>query len=165
MQSNNPDGLTDEDNAPVNLDFVDDVAENLVKAPITIKTGRPTKLTNRMIEHTARLFMIGASIATVCEFLVISKSTFYEWKEKGQEEDADKLYKDFLYACNRSTGVRKLKYIELLNSAIKRGETQHIWKMLGSLEPETYRENNKLQLTGDADEPVHFEIFERGFVE
>jgi hypothetical protein len=48
--------------------------------------GRPTKISADMIEQIVRLLENGNYIETVCDFVGITKPTFYDWRRRGQDE-------------------------------------------------------------------------------
>ena len=48
--------------------------------------GRPTKLTPDVMTQVESLFRAGNYIETACEFVGITKPTFYDWRRRGQAE-------------------------------------------------------------------------------
>ena len=59
---------------------------NKPKAQKIERRGRPAKLTKEIIEQIATLVRAGNYIETACNFVGLSKDTYFRWAREGARE-------------------------------------------------------------------------------
>jgi hypothetical protein len=72
----------------------------------SMRTGRKCKLTDELAQRILDALSLGATHKTACRAASISKSTFYGWLKKGDDE-ADGLFRDFLDAVRHVEAQRE----------------------------------------------------------
>ena len=80
---------------------------------------RPTKLTPELQERICGIISKGNSITTACQSVGISETTFYQWKEKG-ENAPDSVYGEFLCALNKAESDAKQELLQYVKDAAPR---------------------------------------------
>lgn len=72
--------------------------------------GRPTILNEEIIKQLYNCILIGMSILRACNYVGISKDTFYEWKKKGMA-NPDSIYGLLLENIAKAEAGGELKLI------------------------------------------------------
>ena len=104
--------------------------------------GRDPKLTHERQESIAQMLEDSHSIAAVCRCNGISRSTFYEWLKKGDQQE-EGIYSDFSDRVARARGAGERQLVdEVLEQAREMGDTRTILSVLKSRYPDSW---------GDAD--------------
>ena len=102
--------------------------------------GRPTKLTPALQEKICQYIRLGMKYERAAIAAGISESTFYSWKEKGEQQKTGS-YRDFLEALKKAevTGeARLLAKIEQHGSDDKPGKWQALAWILERRHRSTY---------------------------
>lgn len=131
------------------------------KKKVKPQVGRPTKLTDEMIEIIATALSNGLTRETAARIAHISYQSFFEWRRKGLEEkerrDAGKtpIKKDEIY-LNFFNQIEEAETdaIQLWQDTInKAARTDPIWaeKMLKLRDAKGYNPQTPINLTADLD--------------
>lgn len=75
--------------------------------------GRPTKLSEELIQTLAKWVRTGAYITTVCQAHDISRETYYAWMRRGEEEQ-EGLYREFSDTLKRAEAEAELRLLARL---------------------------------------------------
>jgi transposase-like protein len=103
---------------------------------------RRSKLTAQRQESIAQMIENGHSIKAACRCNGISHQTFYEWLERGDEQD-EGIFSDFSDRIARARGAGEQQLVdELLQMAREKGDTKTMLSVLKSRYPDSW---------GDAD--------------
>jgi transposase-like protein len=88
------------------------------------KQGRPSKLTPELQAEIIYLLKIGNFVETLCNFVGINKSTYYDWMKKGEESTHPRnKYKIFQEAV-----VQVMAQSEAMNVAIITKLSKYDWR-------------------------------------
>lgn len=90
--------------------------------------GRPTKLTDELIERMAEVVRVGNYLDTAARFCGVDKVTFYSWMKKGHAQKRG-IYRRFLNAMEEaqaSADVRDHGYIEKQSGRDWRAAVEHL---------------------------------------
>ncbi len=112
------------------------------------RTGRPTRMTEQLIQDLEVLARIGLSEKAMCESVMLPVETFYKWKKR------NKAFTERLMKA-RNTGKSKL-----LNSLYGHGVSSwqsHAW-LLERMYRTEFGQNQKVELTGKNSGPVVFRV-------
>lgn len=104
--------------------------------------GRDPKLTKQRQEQIADMLENGHSVAAACRCNEIGQSTFYEWLEKGDQQD-EGIYADFAERVARARGVGERKLVdELLEMAREERDARTILSVLKNRYSESWGESD-----------------------
>ena len=78
--------------------------------------GRNTKLTKALQGKIVKHLKTGATVADVCRHVGITTTTYYNWIERGEQEEP--VFLEFLDAVTRAQGDAKVTAIATLRSAM-----------------------------------------------
>src|SRR3954463_5396786 len=92
------------------------------------KQGRPTKLTTELQEQILRGLRLGNFIATMCSFLTLDKSTFYEWIKRGEREQ-EGIYTDFKMAVDKAQAEAEAKLLMQISNSATSDWMASAWKL------------------------------------
>lgn len=99
---------------------------------------RPTKLTRERQESIAQMLEKGHSVKAACRCNGIHHSTFYDWLEKGDEQE-EGLFADFSDRVTRARGAGERKLVdELLEMAREQNDTRAILSILKNRYPDSW---------------------------
>jgi transposase len=100
---------------------------------MTKEVGRPTKLTPERMEQLVNLVRAGNYIEQACCAVGISKSSYYVWKARGEEDKEagnDTEYSQFMDAMNRAESEAEALCITTITKAEKDGDWRAAaWKL------------------------------------
>lgn len=88
--------------------------------------GRPSKLTEEIIEDVVVLLSAGNYKDTVCDFLGIDRKTFGNWYNAGKKKNG--LYKKFFLAVKRAEATAEIALLAAVASG-KQGWQSKSWMM------------------------------------
>lgn len=74
------------------------------------RTGRPTKLTAALTAEIVKLIRIVVYEDTVADALGIDRTTFWRWKQRGEQEE-EGLYHDFCNAIKKAKAETEIGLI------------------------------------------------------
>jgi transposase len=118
--------------------------------------GRPTKLTSDLTKQIAKLLTDGNYVETVCDYVGLSRSTFYEWLERGENAEAgtDQDFVEFSDTIKKAIASVEMDTVK----AVRRGPTNWQSKAwwLERRHPDKWGNRGKQQLehTGKDGEPI-----------
>lgn len=105
-------------------------------------TGRPaharSKLTRSRQESIASMLESGQSVAAACRCNDISRDTFYDWYQKGNEQE-EGVYADFSDRIARARGHGEAELTdELIDMCKEKGDTKTMLAVLARRFPESW---------------------------
>lgn len=104
------------------------------------------KLTPELIGKIARDVGEGNYINTVCQAYGISKTTYYDWRKKGQA-GRSKLHKEFYEATEKAVALSEQRYVGVIKDAARDGTwTAAAW-WLERRYPERWGKRDKVDVT------------------
>ena len=121
--------------------------------------GRTSKLTKQRQESIALMLEDGHSIAATCRCNDITQRTFYDWLEKGSDQD-EGIYSQFSQRVARARGHGERRLTDdLLRIAREERDTKALLSILKSRYPESWSDDDagqsaervEVYLTGDKD--------------
>jgi len=102
--------------------------------------GRDPKLTKQREEGIAEMLENGHSVAAACRCNGIGQSTFYEWLDKADQQEAG-IYADFADRVARARGAGERELVdEMLDMAREDGDARTILSVLKNRYPESWGE-------------------------
>ena len=92
--------------------------------------GRPSKLTRELQAEIIYLLKIGNFVETVCNFVGINKSTFYDWMKKGEESNHPRnKYRKFQEAVEQAKAWSEAKDVAIITKASEDDWKAAAWKL------------------------------------
>ena len=82
----------------------------------TTAIGRPTLLTSELTEQIAGLVGKGNYLITSCDIVGISKQSFLNWLERGEQESIG-IYFDFMCAIKKAEAEAEARRVERIEQA------------------------------------------------
>lgn len=92
--------------------------------------GRPTKLTPELQNQICAFLMAGNFVETVCDFVGISKETFYEWIRRGNrgwEKDIEGGYVAFSDAVKKAVAQVEMATVHELRQGPMNWQSKAWW--------------------------------------
>lgn len=84
------------------------------------RTGPRSKCTDKTISEIAALVAEGNYVEQACKAVGIGQSTYYLWKEKGNDpNNKDKQYKKFVEAIEQAEALSEAKHVRNITRAAK----------------------------------------------
>jgi transposase len=111
--------------------------------------GRPTKLTPELQAEIAELLKKGNFVETVCDYLGLSKNTFYDWVrrgERGWQVDIDAGYVEFSDAIKKAISEVEQSTVEDLREGPLNWQAKAWW--LERRHPDKWGNRQKHEVTG-----------------
>lgn len=106
------------------------------------KMGRPTKLTQELIEELERYLKVGNYVETACAIVGIHKNTFYGWLKRANELDEaleknpklkltkeDVLHLDFMGAVKKSQALAEHRDLTIIAKASESAWQASAWRL------------------------------------
>jgi len=126
------------------------------------RPGRDPKLTKERQEQIAADIENGSSITAACRKAGISKPTFYNWMDAG-EEQAEGIFAEFFDRIVRARGEGEDYYRRVaFDMAREEGDTATLMAMLKQRYPESWGDVNRGEQAGgvtvNASDPDEYEI-------
>lgn len=84
------------------------------------KTGRPSKLTPKIKDALLVCLSLGNYVEVACEFVGISKNTYYEWikkAEQAREQGRTNEYTEFQDELTRAQGAAEINMVKKISKA------------------------------------------------
>lgn len=104
------------------------------------------KLTDNLIKIVEKEISDGNYITTVCQAHGINRTTFYEWKRRGEKASSG-IYRDFYEAVNRAEAESEKKYVGVIKDAANTGTwTAAAW-WLERRYPDRWGKREKVDVT------------------
>ena len=114
--------------------------------------GRPSKLTYERQEGIATMIEQGQSMTAAARAHSISKTTIFNWLQRGEAEKQvghDNEYTDFLDRITRARGKGEQLYVSQLRTmAAEEGDTATLMAMLKQRYPDSWGEVDRGEQTG-----------------
>jgi transposase-like protein len=110
--------------------------------------GRPSKLTEGRQENIAVMLEDGHSIGAAARSNGITVKTFFNWMEKGEQQD-DGPYAQFFHRITRARGVGEKRYVDTIAEIAKETEdTATLMTLLKSRYPDAWGDAERGEQTG-----------------
>ncbi len=93
-----------------------------------VKRGRRSKFVEPVKNQIIKAFSHGASYAIAAQSGGISRSTLYEWMEKGRNQKTGQ-YRTFLDRCEKALGDGAISNLETIDIAAKKDWRAAAWKL------------------------------------
>lgn len=109
--------------------------------------GRPTKLTYDRQEGIAGMIEDGQSISAAARSNGITVQTFFNWMERGAEQD-EGIFADFFERITRARGYGESQYFEAIKDiARENGDVSTLLTLLKSRYPESWNDARRSEQT------------------
>ncbi len=130
------------------------------------KIGRPSKITEEIIDQVVFALSHGAYIETAMNFVGIDRARFYEWNKRAMDElkardnaieqginreDKDEIFVAFHNAIQKALAESELMDLKTISDAARRGNWQAAAWRLERKHPDRYGINSLRISTGEAD--------------
>jgi hypothetical protein len=92
------------------------------------KKGRRSKFSQPVHDQIIKAFACGASYSIAAQSGGISRSTLYEWMEKGRNQ-ARGQYRTFLDRCEKALGDGAITNLQVIDTAAKKDWRAAAWKL------------------------------------
>lgn len=123
----------------------------------------PYKLNVKAIGRIAAAIEAGANITEACAVIGVNRSTYYEWKYKGEEArelGESNIFTDFLDAVELAEESRVAMWLLTIERSARAGAWQAAAWKLERMYPERF--GNRIEHRGSKDAPV--QIHNVGFL-
>lgn len=118
--------------------------------------GRPTKLTSDLTKQIAKLLTDGNYVETVCDYVGLSRSTFYEWLERGEnaEDGTDIEFAEFSDTIKKAIASVEMETVKSVRKGPMNWQSKAWW--LERRHPDRWGNRGKQQVehTGKDGEPI-----------
>ena len=114
------------------------------------KQAPQLKLTPDTQAKIIQAIKLGSTKTLAASYAGISRRTFYNWMEKGEEQKTG-IYRDFLDALDQAEGERVARWLAIINKAAQNDNwTSAAW-LLERTRPDDYSLKNRVDvnLTGE----------------
>jgi transposase len=108
--------------------------------------ARHTKLTPELTDKICELLEVGMPYHLVCDAVGISESTFYDWINKGNEDNSKKMFSEFSKRVAQSKAKVVEQYLKRLEGYSKDGSVYATTWFLERRCPEDFGRRDKLDL-------------------
>lgn len=109
------------------------------------KAGRPTKLTEDLIEQIAKLVREGNYIETACAFCGINKDTYYRWAKDGARAKSG-IKKRFSDAIKKAVAESEMNDLETIR--LDPSWQSKAWRLERRF-PDKWGNRQKVELSGN----------------
>lgn len=120
---------------------------NKPKAQKIERRGRPAKLTKEIIEQIATLVRAGNYIETACNFVGLSKDTYFRWAREGARAKSGlkRLFSDSIKSAVAESEIRDVEFI-------RKNETwqSKAWRLERRF-PDRWGNRQKVELSGNVE--------------
>ena len=117
------------------------------------KAGRYTRCTKKLTKDFAAIIGTGATSRAACHALNLSESAAAEWMTKGEQGKAP-CYVAFRAAVIKAKGLREVKKVKIISESADRGDTTDAKWLLSIWDPDTYSQKQRVEHSGDAENPI-----------
>jgi len=120
---------------------------NKPKAQKIERRGRPAKLTKEIIEQIATLVRAGNYIETACNFVGLSKDTYFRWAREGARAKSGlkRLFSDSIKSAVAESEIRDLEEIRKNDSWQSKA-----WRLERRF-PDRWGNRQKVELSGNVE--------------
>lgn len=116
--------------------------------------GRPSKLTPEVQDKVVQAILAGNYQDTAAQYAGIGTTTFYRWMEKGAEDDAPQMYRDFREAVESANATAEVRDVALITQAAQSGTWQAAaWKLERKF-PQRWGRFQRTEITGRDGGPI-----------
>jgi transposase len=118
--------------------------------------ARPTIINDDIIDRVVGALRAGNYITTACEWAGISHDAYYDWLAKGDEPDADPLFKRFSDEVKKARAEAEVANVQIIRRAGEAGTWQaSAWWLERSFPA---RWGRKTEITGPNQGPIQVEV-------
>ena len=128
--------------------------------------GRPTKLTEDLLEELCQHLEDGNAIATACDLVGISERVYHKWQARGKEEvervaedgrrrvrKDERRYVQFVQATTRARAAAVQKRVSNIRDAASEDWRASAW-LLERMKPEEWGKTQKHEHMGEGGGPL-----------
>ena len=115
------------------------------------------KLDADLIERAHKLISEGHYAVTVCAYLGIGETTFYNWLRKAKDDDANgkkSIYVQFLQSLNEAEAKAEMRHLQNIVKASADGTWQASAWYLERKHKAKWSAKQEVQLSGDEEKPI-----------
>lgn len=124
------------------------------------RKGRKLKCTPELINQIAALVSSGNYIETACQISGISRSTFYDWKKKGEE--GKRPFLEFLDTIKKAEAIAEAKRIQLISQASEENWQAAAWYLERRFPERWGRKKVDMEHSGDIQVNIKVEGIKSG---
>lgn len=117
--------------------------------------GRPSKLTPEITRQICDLLKGGNFVETVCDYVGINKTTFYEWIDRGERAwkiDEEAGYVEFSNAVKKAVSEVEITTVYTLRQGDQHWQRYAWW--LERRHPDKWGNRQKHIVSGPEDKPI-----------
>jgi transposase len=139
------------------------------QTPVPTRRGRPTKLTQQVLDTVIAAVVAGNFIETAAALAGVNKSTLYDWLNRGNTEleaidkghepqIEEQIYADFAFAMERAIALSEATQLQGIDKAAETDWKARAWRLEKRF-PEKYARKVEAThtLRGDKDAPIKTE--------
>lgn len=109
--------------------------------------GRKPKLTSELIERLGNALKEGNYIETACDYVNISRSTFYGWLKEAEEPDANPLLLELTDTVRLSRAEAEMRNVLRIQKAANESWQAAAWWLERS-QPKKWSKQTNVELSG-----------------
>ena len=113
------------------------------------KNRNPTKLTKELCDEICEYIAMGNYIERCCQAVGIAKSTFYNWKKRG--EKGEEPYATFLKRVNKVEAKAEIKHTGIIHDIAETGNWMASAWLLERKYPNRFGKREQMALQTDND--------------
>lgn len=118
--------------------------------------SRPSIINDDIINKIEEALLAGNYILTACEWAGISKDAYYDWLHKGEDPEADDIYKRFADTVKKARAEAEVRNVANIQRAANSGTWQaSAWWLERSFHE---RWGRKTELSGPNQGPIQVEV-------
>jgi len=72
---------------------------------------RPTKLTPDLLKEFEKLVYSCEFLTTICDYVGIDRKTYYNWMNRGEQEEGT-IFSDFFYTIKKALAAVRIKILQ-----------------------------------------------------
>ena len=116
------------------------------------KQAPQLKLTPDTQAKIIEAIKLGSTKTLAASYAGISRRTFYNWMEKGEEQKTG-IYRDFLDALDQAEGERVARWLAIINKAAPKSWPAAAW-LLERTRPDDYSLKSRVDLNHTGDQTI-----------
>jgi transposase len=106
--------------------------------------GRPTKLTEELIETIAISVQLGCSYETAAAAAGVARSTFNVWLRKGKNGEGTRLQRKLIDRIETAAGLRVQGKLAQINQAAQAGDWKAAAWILERIDPDQFAQTQRV---------------------
>lgn len=119
------------------------------------KRGRKSKLTKELIKEASDIIKMGNYTETVCDYLGISKNTWYRWMKEGEQAKRG-LKSEFSDAIKKAQAHAEIRNLAIIETAAKEEWQAAAWYLERKFPKKWGRQKVEIEHKGEINSKVRY---------